>query len=42
MTYHANARTNIQQRKRVRQTREPSRLQAKQQSVSVATVAKWK
>jgi len=42
MTYHANARTNIQQRKRVRQSREPYRLQAKQLGVSVATVAKWK
>ena len=42
MTYHANARTNVQQRKRVRQSREPSRLLAKQLGVSVATVAKWR
>ena len=42
MTYHANARTNVQQRKRVRQSREPYRLQAKQLGISVATVAKWK
>jgi transposase InsO family protein len=42
MTYHANARTNVQQRQRVRQSREPYRLQAKQLGVSVATVAKWK
>ncbi len=42
MTYHANARTNVQQRKRVRQSREPYRLLAKQLGVSVATVAKWK
>ena len=42
MTYHANARTNVQQRKRVRQSREPSRLLAKQLGVSVAMVAKWR
>ncbi len=33
---------NIQQRKEVRQSREPYRVQAKQLGVSVATVAKWK
>ena len=42
MTYHANAQTNIQQRKRIRQSREPYRRQAHQLGVSVATVAKWK
>ena len=41
MTYHANARTNIQQRQRVRQSRAPYRVQATQLGVSVATVAKW-
>jgi transposase InsO family protein len=41
MTYHANARTNIQQRTRIRQSRDPYRVQAKQLGVSVATVAKW-
>lgn len=42
MTYHANARTNIQQRQRIRQSRDPYRVQAEQLGVSVATVAKWK
>lgn len=41
MTYHANARTNIQQRQRIRQSRDPYRVQAEQLGVSVATVAKW-
>ena len=39
MTYHANARTNLQQRKRIRQSRDPYRVQAEQMGVSVATVA---
>ncbi len=42
MTYHANARTTVHQRKRIRQSREPYRLQAKQLGVSVATIARWK
>lgn len=42
MTYHANAQTNLQQRKRIRQSREPYRRQAHQLGVSVATIAKWK
>lgn len=42
MTYHANARTTVHQRKRIRRSRKPYRLQAKQWGVSLATVAKWK
>lgn len=42
MTYHANARTNVQQRQRIRRSRRPYREQARQLGVSVATVAKWK
>ena len=42
MRYHANARTNVQQRQRIRQSRDPYRVQARQLGVSVATIAKWK
>ena len=42
MTYHANARTTVHQRKRIRRSREPYRIQAQQLGVSVATVDKWK
>ncbi len=39
MTYHANARTTLHQRKRIRQSREPYRVQARQLGVSVATIS---
>lgn len=42
MTYHANARTAVHQRKRIRRSREPYRVQAEQLGVSHSTVAKWK
>lgn len=42
MTYHANARTTLHQRKRIRHSREPYRVQARQLGVSVATINKWK
>jgi transposase InsO family protein len=41
MTYHDNARTTAHQRKRIRHSRAPYRLQAKALGVSVATIAKW-
>src|SRR5437867_6292430 len=41
MRYHANARTNVQQRQRIRQSRDPYRVQARQLGVSGATIAKW-
>jgi transposase InsO family protein len=41
MTYHKNARTTVYQRKRIRQSHAPYRVQAKALGVSVATVAKW-
>ncbi len=42
MTYHANARTTAHQRKRIRRSRDPYRVQARALGVSVATVAKWR
>ena len=39
MTYHDNARTTTHQRKRIRHSRAPYRVQAKALGVSVATVA---
>jgi transposase InsO family protein len=42
MTYHDNARTTTHQRKRIRHSRAPYRVQAKALGVSVATVAKWR
>ncbi len=42
MTYHANARTTIHQRTRIRRSRDPYRVQARALGVSVATVAKWR
>lgn len=42
MTYHDNARTTVHQRKRIRQSRAPYRVQAKALGISVATVAKWR
>ena len=42
MTDHTNARTDVQQRKRMRQSRDPYRVQAQELCVSVATIAKWK
>ena len=41
MTYHDNARTTVHQRKRIRHSRAPYRVQAKALGLSVATVAKW-
>ena len=37
MTYHANARTTMHQRKRIRRSRDPYRVQARTLGVSVAT-----
>ena len=42
MTYHANARTTVHQRKRIRHSRAPYRVQAQALGSSVATVAKWR
>ena len=42
MTYHDNARTTTHQRKRIRHSRAPYRVQAKALGISVATVAKWR
>lgn len=42
MTYHDNAKTTVHQRKRIRQSKAPYRVQARELGVSVATVAKWK
>ena len=42
MTYHDNARTTVHQRKRIRHSRAPYRVQAKALGISVATVAKWR
>jgi len=42
MTYHGNARTTAHQRKRIRRSREPYRVQAQALGVSVAAVAKWR
>ena len=42
MNYHANARTNQQQRKRIKESATPYRAMAKELGVSVTTVAKWK
>jgi transposase-like protein/transposase len=42
MTYHANAKTTVHQRKRIKESKEPYRTLAKQIGVSVQTVAKWK
>lgn len=41
MTYHKNARTTTHQRKRIRSSRAPYRVQAQALGISVATVAKW-
>lgn len=42
MTYHNNAKTTVHQRKRIRQSKAPYRVQARELGVSAATVAKWK
>lgn len=42
MTYHDNARTTTHQRKRIRSSRAPYRVQAKALGISIATVAKWR
>jgi transposase InsO family protein len=42
MNYHANAKTTVHQRKRIKDSKEPYRTLAKQMGVSVPTVAKWK
>ena len=42
MTYHTNARTNRYQRKRIKESKAPYRVLAKQLGVSVATISKWK
>lgn len=42
MTYHDNAKTTVHQRKRIRQSKAPYRVQARELGVSAATVAKWK
>ncbi len=42
MTYHAIAKTTLQQRKRIRAGGDPYRVQAQQLGVSVATIATWK
>lgn len=42
MTYHTNARTNRYQRKRIKESKAPYRILAKQLGVSVTTIAKWK
>jgi transposase-like protein len=42
MHYHRNARTNIQQRSRIKESKEPSRKLAKTYGISHVTAAKWK
>ena len=42
MNYHANAKTTVHQRRRIKESKEPYRTLAKQIGVSVPTVAKWK
>lgn len=42
MTYHDNARTTTHQRKRIRSSRAPYRVQAKALGIRVAPVAKWR
>ena len=42
MTYHANAKTNLHQRMRIRKSKAPYRTQSRELGVSVATVTKWK
>ena len=42
MNYHANAKTNQHQRKRIKESQVAYRKQAKDLGVSITTVAKWK
>lgn len=42
MHYHRNAKTNISQRKAIKENRESARRLAEQYLVSHATTAKWK
>ena len=42
MTSYENVRTTAHQRKRIRHSRAPYRVQAQAVGVSVATVAKWR
>lgn len=42
MNYHAKAKTNQYQRKRIKESKSPYRTMAKELGVSVTTVAKWK
>lgn len=42
MNYHANAKTTIYQRKRIKDSKDPYRALAKQLGVSVPTISKWK